>query len=340
MLEESKRISQFEPYWDDTEKQAVMQVMQSGYLNEHKTVREFERRFAEFVGARYCVTVTSGTISLYVAIKAAEMVYGRQDDYCVVPDYAGIFAANAAKQVGMIPILSDVTKNGSMVQNGKQSIIVHSNGRLGKPLKIEDSCQAISHHTKGAVSCYSFASTKHLTTFGQGGAVCCDDDELFDRLTRIKDHGRNDRQKLKPMSDNFESWGTNFKFTEAQAAFGLAQLAKLRWRLDRLDKMYGIVRDVLDKVEDVAFLEGKPTWYLDILVPDPQKVIDGLAKNNIQARRFYKPLHRQPLYQREGKFPNSDYLYDHGLWLPSTTNLTDEDVIHVCEKINEVIKDG
>lgn len=338
MLEESKKIIQFEPYWDDKERQAVMQIMQSDYLNEHKTVREFERRFAEFVGAKYCVTVTSGTIALYVAIKGVEMVYGRKDDNCVVPDYAGIFAANAAKQAGMTPLLSDVTKNGSMVHSNRHSVVVHSNGRLGKPLQIEDSCQAISHHTKGAISCYSFASTKHLTTFGQGGAVCCDDEELFDRLTRIKDHGRNDRQKLKPMSDNFESWGTNFKFTEAQAAFGLAQLDKLPWRLDRLDKMYAIVRDMLDKVKGVEFLEGKPTWYLDILVPDPQKVIDHLAKSNIQVRRFYKPLHRQPLYQNDSKFPNSDYLYDHGLWLPSTTNLTDNDIIYVCEKVKEAVR--
>lgn len=339
-MQESKKIIQFEPYWDDKEKQAVMQVMQSGYLNEHKTVREFERRFAEFVGAKYCVTVTSGTISLYVAAKASEMVYGRQDNNCVVPDYAGIFAANAARQAGMNPVLADVAKNGSMIHNEQHCIVVHSNGRTGKTLKIEDSCQAISYHTKGAMSCYSFASTKHLTTFGQGGAVCCDDDDLFDRLTRIKDHGRNDRQKLKPMSDNFESWGTNFKFTEAQAAFGLAQLDKLPWRLSRLDKMYSIVRETLGKVKGVEFLEGKPTWYLDVLVPDPQKVIDHLAKNNIQVRRFYKPLHRQPLYQQDGRFPNSDYLYDHGLWLPSTTNLTDQDIVHICNKVKEAVQAG
>ena len=147
-----------------------------------------------------------------------------------VPDYAGIFVSNACKQSGCKPRLTDVGRNGSLSESNKDSFVVHSNGRLGSVHLLEDCAQAISHHTKNCVSCYSFASTKHLTTAGQGGAICCDDEEIFDRLTRLKDLGRNDRQNLKPMSDNFEFWGINSKFTEIQAAFGLAQLEKLPQR--------------------------------------------------------------------------------------------------------------
>ena len=214
--------------------------------------------------------------------------------------------------------------------------VVHSNGRMGDTWMIEDCAQAISYHTKNRISCYSFASTKHLTTSGQGGAICCDDKETFDVLTRLKDHGRNDRQKLKPMSDYFEFWGTNSKFTEIQAAFGLAQLSKLQNRLQRLGEMYKIIYDELKNLNWIEFLPEPPMWYLDILVPDPQKIIDHLKKFNIQARRFYKPLHDQPLYKTAGKkFENTNYLYAHGIWLPSTTNLTDKQIMFIVETIKK-----
>lgn len=334
-------IPQFIPYWDDKERESVLKVLESDYLNEHKTVRDFEKKFADFVGARFCVTVTSGTTSLYLALKS--LYQQNSPDKISVPDYAGIFIANACKQSGISPNLTDVDANGSLPKTKDDSFVVHSNGRLGSTQLLEDCAQAISHHTKNCISCYSFASTKHLTTAGQGGAICCDDDEIFDKLTRLKDLGRNDRQNLRPMSDNFEFWGINSKFTEVQAAFGLAQLEKLPRRLTRLKEMYKIYTDELKNCNDVEFFQEEPKWYIDILVKDPEKVVTLLKTHNIQTRRFYKPLHMQPLYKIQTdnpkKFENSLALYNRGIWLPSTTNLTDENILHICKKIKEVVNE-
>ncbi len=332
-MSEQKFIPQFIPYWDQNEIDAVHKVLESDYLNEYKTVREFEKKFAEFVGAKYCVTCTSGSTALYLATKA--LMQKEQLNEIYIPDYAGIFVANATIQANLKINLADVGKNGSMIDDIKPRFVVHSNGRMGNTWMVEDCAQTISHHTKNCMSCYSFASTKHLTTSGQGGAICCDDEETFDILTRLKDHGRNDRQKLKPMSDYFEFWGTNSKFTEIQAAFGLAQLDKLPKRLQRLKKMYKIIHDEISSLNWVEFLAEQPTWYLDILVPDPQKILEHLKKFNIQARRFYTPLHEQPLYKTGGKFENTDNLFAHGIWLPSTTNLTDEEVLFVADTIKK-----
>ena len=332
-MSENKFIPQFIPYWDQKEIDAVLKVLESDYLNEHKTVREFEKKFAEFVGAKYCITCTSGSTALFLATKA--LMQKEQVNEMYVPDYAGIFIANATKQANLKIALADVSKNGSMIDDIKPRFIVHSNGRIGNTWMVEDCAQAISHHTTNSMSCYSFASTKHLTTSGQGGAICCDDQETFDILTRLKDHGRNDRQKLKPMSDYFEFWGTNSKFTEIQAAFGLAQLEKLPKRLQRLKEMYNIIHDEISMLNWIEFLPERPTWYLDILVPEPQKMLEHLKKFNIQARRFYTPLHEQPLYKTEGKFENTDNLYAHGIWLPSTTNLTDEEVLLITDTIKK-----
>ena len=65
-----KFIPQFIPYWDESEKKAVAKILDRDYLNEYKTVREFEKKFSEFVGAKYCITCTSGTTALYLALKS------------------------------------------------------------------------------------------------------------------------------------------------------------------------------------------------------------------------------------------------------------------------------
>ena len=332
-----KFIPQFIPYWDESEKKAVKKVLEHDYLNEYKTVREFEKKFSEFVGAKYCITCTSGTTAIYLALKA---VYDKNTQKKInIPDYAGIFVGNACIQAGISPILRDVSKNGSLISNNKSQFVVHSNGRLGSTHLLEDCAQAISHHTKNSISCYSFASTKHITTSGQGGAICCDDKKTFDTLSRLKDLGRNDRQNLKPMSDHFEFWGMNSKFTEIQAAFGLAQLKKLPKRLTRLNKMYKFVKDELKNVKEINFFQDSPQWYIDILVKNPDSLIQKLREHGIQARRFYRPLHQQPLYEnKKSNFKNSNYLYEHGLWLPSTTNLSDKELLYITNKIKFLLK--
>lgn len=332
-----KFIPQFIPYWDESEKKAVTKVLEHDYLNEHKTVREFEKKFSEFVGAKYCITCTSGTTALYLALKA---VYDKNTPKKIsIPDYAGIFVGNACIQAGISPVLRDVSKNGSLISNDKSRFVVHSNGRLGSTQLLEDCAQAISHHTKNSISCYSFASTKHITTSGQGGAICCDDKKTFDILSRLKDLGRNDRQNLKPMSDHFEFWGMNSKFTEIQAAFGLAQLKKLPKRLTRLNKMYKFVKDELKNEKEIDFFQDSPQWYIDILVKNPDSLIQKLREHGIQARRFYRPLHQQPLYKnKKTNFKISNYLYEHGLWLPSTTNLSDKELLYITDKIKILIK--
>ena len=331
-----KFIPQFIPYWDESEKKAVAKVLEKDYLNEYKTVREFEKKFSEFVGAKYCITCTSGTTALYLALKS---IYEKNTPKKInIPDYAGIFVGNACIQAGISPELRDVSENGSLVSDGKPKFVVHSNGRLGSTQILEDCALAISHHTKNSISCYSFASTKHITTSGQGGAICCDDKKIFDILSRLKDLGRNDRQNLKPMSDHFAYWGINSKFTEIQAAFGLAQLKKLPKRLNRLKKMYKITREELKNTDGISFFQDEPKWYIDILVKNPDILIQKLRTHGIQARRFYRPLHQQPLYKSSKKnFKNSNYLYEHGIWLPSTTNISDEELVYVTKKIKESI---
>ena len=191
--------------------------------------------------------------------------------------------------------ISPVESNGCMKPVGIEDIVVNANGRTLGTTLIEDNSQTVSEHTKGCISTYSFASTKHLTLGGQGGAICCDDKETFDKLSKLKDLGRNDRQQLKPMSDKFEEWGFNSKVTELQAAFGLAQLDRVPKRLERLSTMASIYHDIISKCQEVEFFNQDAKWHLDIKVSNPQMVIDRMKKHKIYCKRYMTPLHMQPI---------------------------------------------
>ena len=103
--------------------------------------------------------------------------------------------------------------------------------------------------------------------------------------------------------------------------------------------MYKLVKDELKNVNGIDFFQDSPQWYIDILVKNPDLLIQKLRKYGIQARRFYKPLHQQPLYKnKKSNFKNSNYLYEHGLWLPSTTNLSDKELLHITNKIKILLK--
>lgn len=331
-------IPQFVPYWDDMESRAVNDIMASDYLNEHKMTRKFESEFARFVGAKHCVAVTSGTVALYCATNAFA---GKVR----IPAHDGIFAFNALIWNGAVPAVADVDEHGLLDVDRQPAVVVHANGRIsGITTQVEDCAQATTHHTLGSVSTYSFASTKHITTAGQGGAVCCDDEDTFAALCRIKDHGRDDRYGGMPPADNFERWGTNFKFTEIQAAFGLAQLRKMPARMKRFGEMIRIYRECISH-PDISFPDVEPKWYVDVMVPDPDLLVNKLKKRNISCRRFPKPLNMQPVADGysdgEGGVdgcPNAEARYKHGLYLPSSTNLDDETIKHVADEINDAVR--
>jgi len=338
-MQQLEVIPQFEPDFGSEEINAVNDLLNKAkngeaFILEHKKTREFEKKFAEFVNAKYCVTVTSGTIALYCAsLTMVENLVQK----VIVPDMQGIFVANALVQAHFQPVIFDVAENGSLdkIPNDQWSFGVHANGRLCPEIHpYEDCCQAIDVHRYGTTSCYSFASTKHLTTMGQGGAICCDNKEIFDKICRIKDHGRTDRQELKPMSDHYEVWGSNFKFTESQAVFGLEQLKKLPRKLETLRSNWKMIQELVGNFD--MFYPQQPKWYFDVFVKEPDKLIERLRKNNIIAKRYPKPLHTQPLYRTDGLFKESNFFSDHGVFLPSSTKLTEEQIHYICDSIKKV----
>ena len=360
-------IRQFEPSFDEEDARAVADVIHSGYINEHKMTREFERIFAEFVGAKYAVTTTNGTIALFLALKTLNIGYG---DKVIMPVYTAIGTASALRLAGATPVFVDVDlQTGNMDfrkldwykrdEKVKAVVPVHMNGRacfveetrevalMNGWHMIEDAAQCLGSHyngkhlgTFGDVGCFSMATTKIITT-GQGGVVVTDRKDLYDKLMALKDQGRVRDVTLSELPDYYPMEGYNFKFTEIQAALGLSQFRKLPERIEHKKHITNLYYELLS---DSVFFPPKKDeellWYIDVLLPKKGQnflVKKEITAKDIELRLFYTPLHKQPQYKTDGSFPCAEEYSSRGVWLPSSSFLKDDDIEYVCTEFKGVL---
>jgi len=350
------RISQMEPWIGEEERRAVDAYLASGaWLTEFQQTREFERMLAEYVGTRHAIVVTNGTVSLMLALKALGVGPG---DEVLVPDFTMLASATAVQLAGAVPVFVDVERISLCMdldlaeeQIGPRTralMLVSLNGRspdMARAVElcsrrgialVEDAAQSLGSRWRGrhlgsfgALGSFSFSAPKIITT-GQGGALTTDDDLLAERVRKWKDFGRR-----RAGEDFYELPGYNFKVTDLQSVIGIEQMKKLGWRVQRKKEIFARYRDLLADVSEVVFLKTElddvAPWFIDVLVPDPEALRRVLAAAEIGSRFFYPALHSQPAFGLSGRFPNAEYAAQHGLWLPSSSFLTDTDVERVCE---------
>jgi len=325
-----KNIQQFEPSLGEEEKKELLEVIDSGWFTESKKTREFERLFSEYVGRKYAVATTSGTVALYIAIKALDI---KQDEEVIIPDLTFVASPNsvimAGGKVSLVDIDQknlglDIDKTKNLVSTKTRGIMpVDFNGRSPDLVSlkefteknnlflVEDACHTIGSFYNNRhmgyysdVGIFSFSTPKIITT-GQGGILVTDDKELYEKFRMIKDFGRDvdKKHEMKKAFDHIEI-GFNFKFTEFQAAIGIAQMKKLPKRVNHKKRMFEIYQENLSNVKGVEFLEtdlkSVIPWYNDILLPNKEirdKLIDHLSQNNVQSRMVYPPIHMLKPYE-------------------------------------------
>ncbi len=358
-----KRINQMEPWLGEEEKRAMAEYLDSGgWLTEFKKTREFEQLIAGYVGSRYAAVVNNGTVSLMIALMALGIGSG---DEVIVPDYTMIASANAVVLVGAKPVLVDIDPSNlcldlekaqtAITPRTKAIMYVSINGRshdmnevvaLARRHKlylIEDAAQSLGSRfqgkhlgTFGEIGSFSFSVPKIITT-GQGGALVIDDEEIHRKIALIKDFGR-------PQGgvDYHEVMGFNSKFTDLQAVIGIEQMKKLDWRVKRKKEIYQLYVNLLRKTKPVNMidtnLEDCSPWFIDIMVKGQgvkHRLVSYLEEKGIGTRPCYPAIHTQPPYAHvRGDFRNSEYVSQFGLWLPSASFLTDQDIERVCLEIN------
>ncbi len=357
-----KNIPQFEPWFDENETIALADYMSSGgWITEFKKTKEFENLIAEYTGAKHCIVVNNGTISLTLAALALGIKAG---DEVIVPNYTMIATPNSIKMVGGIPVFVDVEKETlclnlelvekAITKNTKAVVLVTANGRYpaaginefvkfcdeNRLLLIEDSAQSLGSFypdgrhmgTVGSIGSFSFSMPKIITT-GQGGALITDDDSLAFKLRRLKDFGRSGGGL-----DIHDSIGYNFKFTDIQAVIGIEQMKKLAWRVNRKKEILSLYKELLSNNPNIQFfdqdLKNTTPWFIDALVKDRSGLIDSLKTNGVGSRVMYPPINNQEAYKTPGSYPVSEKVGAMGLWLPSASQLSEKEVEYICEKVN------
>jgi len=355
-------ILQIEPHITEEDIRSVEHYMRNGgWLTEFEETQKFEQEVSDTVHVKFCSAVTSGTIGLFLALKACGIKPG---DRVLVPDYTMAATANAVYLAGAEPVLVgvddclcmniNVLNNIKNTKDYKALIFVSINGRGGNIQKvvefckehgiilIEDACQSFGAQfcgtylgTLGDIGVYSLSPHKIITT-GQGGLIVTNNEEYYNKIEGMKDFCRD-----KPGSDIHTSIGYNFKFTDLQAVVGRSQLRYLHNRLNMKRKVYSTYKELLGNEHFVHDPNNDcyTPWAMDLVVAGSRhSVCAELARNKIGSRYAYPPLHTQIPWEGCEFLNVSVYepicnLINSTLWLPSSLTLPLSDIQKTCEVV-------
>ena len=356
-------IMQMRPLFGEEEKQAICEYMdEDGFITEFKRTALFEDLIASYTGAKHCIAVNNGTISLSIAAMAVGL---KPNDEVIVPNYTMVATPNALKLFGAKPVFVDVEPTTlcldlkkvieAISSKTKAIMLVSANGRypdagieafdnLAKERNlyiIEDAAQGLGSYfpdgrhigRAGAIGSFSFSAPKIIST-GQGGALITDDDNFAHKIRQLKDFGRTSGG-----NDVHDSIGFNFKFTELQAVIGIEQMKKLPERVARKKEIYNRYASGLDGIKKVSLFknncETTTPWFYDLLVEDRAALMEFLKTNQIGTRVMYPPINKQKAYNVRGEHPVSNRVGDYGLWIPSQVQLDNQEIDYICRKIQD-----
>lgn len=335
------------PYITDLEWDFVDDAMSSADIGVGKYIEKFEGAWAEYNNMKYAVACNSGTNALYLALKAIGIGPG---DEVIVPEFTMVATAWAVSYTGATPVFidcgDDLNIDTNLIEEAisdktKAIIPVHIYGRqcnmdliidiaLENDLfVVEDMAEAHGIIPRGDIACYSFYGNKILTT-GEGGMCLTNDEILASEMRKYANmYFDKGRTLLHPKI------GYNFRMTNIQAAIGYAQVLRID---EILKKRKQIAKWYNENLQD-RFLMPKRNvvWMYDIDCGEHQnEVIDALKKEGIESRLFFKPMSMQPMYKDKYEHLKAYDWSTRGIYLPTYPDMTESDVIKVCNIINNV----
>lgn len=354
-------ISIAKPLIGDEEKQAVLEVLDSGILAQGPRVKAFEQAFAEMCGARHAVATSSGTTALHVALLANGI--GPGDEVITTP-FTFIASANSILYVGARPVFVDIDPatfnidpaqiKAAITSRTKAIMPVHLFGlvcdmepimalaRERDLVVIEDACQAHGAEYRDqragsfGTGCFSLYPTKNITS-AEGGMITLDDDEVAEQCRVIRQHGMRRRYYHDEM-------GFNFRMTDVHAAIGLAQLQKLeRFNAARIANGHFLSEHLVGVTTPVT-----PEGYRHVFHQYTLRVGDGrrdevlkrLGEKGIGTGVYYPvPVHKQQVYIEQGykgTFPEAERAAAAVLSLPVHPGLSSDDLESIVAAVNEL----
>jgi len=336
----------------------------------------FEAQVAELIGVRHAVALSSGTAALHLALIAAGV---RRGDTVLVPSFTFAASANAVMYQGARPVFLDSTPDTWNVDPALVADELHTRAARGQlpraviavdmygqcadydPLLtacdrygvalIEDAAEALGASYRGRAAgsfglagVLSFNGNKIITTSG-GGMLVTDDGRVANQARHLATQAR------EPVPHyEHRTVGYNYRLSNLLAALGRGQLHRLAdliaARRANREHYLAMLSDLPGLIFMPVASYGTPNWWLTCLLIDPaefgagrDRVIAELARNDIEARPTWKPMHLQPVFQdcvTRGGAVSAD-LFHRGLCLPSGSALTDADRDRVVAAVRAVV---
>ncbi len=344
-MEQNPFVPFSRPWIDDTEIEAVSEVLASKWISSGARVREFERAFAEYLGVKHAVAVSSCTAALHLSLVVSDIGVG---DEVITTPYTFTATAEAIRYVGAKPVFVDIDPETLNIDIMKIAPAITSRTKAIMPvhiaglpcdmdalreicqahnlLLIDDAAHAIPAEYNGQfigslgdLSCFSFYANKNITT-AEGGMITTNNDSFAEPLRTMRLHGIDKdawarQSKRSIWRYDITSEGYKYNMTDIQAAMGLCQLMKLNKQHERRQNFGQIYQSELTKFPQVStpFVPNNPAehaWHLYIIqlhTGNRDEFVEALRDANIECSVHYIPLHLFEFYQKQYGYSVGDF---------------------------------
>lgn len=339
---------------------------QGGYI------KEFEEKFAQFVGSKHAISVSSGTAALHLAIIALDL---KEGDEIIVPTLTMMSSIFAPLYEKLVPIPVDIEEKtynidpelieAKITSKTKAIMVVHLYGHpvdMDKVLEIakrynlyviEDAAEAHGATYKGKmvgsigdIGCFSMYANKIITT-GEGGMITTNNDAWAEKIGNVKALSFGKEHKLM-----HQSIGYNYRLANLQAAVGVGQLEKVD-KILKLKRFMGeYYLNNLKNLPDIILPYEAPYafsvfWMFHIVLTGNlsgkrNEFIKLLKERGVETREDFVPYHEQKLFIEKGfvkgdECPLASKYAKDGLYLPSGTDINEEELKYVSDCVHEVV---
>lgn len=377
--------SRFLPYGrqsiDDEDILEVSKVLKSDWLTTGPKISEFEEKFCRYIGCRYGVAVNSGTSALDISVASLGLKKGSE---IITTPFTFVATANCILYNNLKPVFADIKKDTYNINpdeikkkiTSKTKAIIYVD-YAGQPCDIseirkiaeennlfliEDAAHACGAEYESKkvgnfadLTTFSFHPVKHITT-GEGGMVTTNNEELYEKLKLLRNHGIDKGTTARFGKDTSYAYdmkmlGRNYRITDIQCALGISQLKKLDVFIKRrreIAKMYNEEFRDIDKIT-IPYVKSniKPAWHLYTILLNKKinrdKFFNLMRTKNIGVNVHYIPIYKFSYYKKKFNFEDKDFpvteeVFSRIITLPLFHGMKNKDVYDVINAVKATIK--
>jgi len=354
--------------------EAVCAVLRCPDLSLGPKLPEFETAFAEYVGRKHAVAVSSGTSGLFLCFLALGI--GPGDEVITTP-FTFIASATSIMMVGARPVFVDIDPTSLNIDDAKIEAAVTDSTKAVMPVEVfgnpagfdsiceaaarhnlsvvEDSCEALGSAlnakkagTFGKMSAFAFYPNKQITT-GEGGMILTDDDTLADMCVSLRNQGRGRAGGWL----SHERLGYNFRISDINCALGIAQLARID-QIKAKRRQVAMWYQQMLADDERLIVPAEPagcdmSWFVFVVrlvdeftLAQRNQILQEMTDAGIGVANYFPPVHLQPFMVRSlghkpGDFPVTESVCKSTIALPFYNNLTADEVAVVCEQLKKIL---